>query len=341
MHPYRLSRENRLYFQLVSEAWNGYAVSYFCLLQPIQPLVQIVHLLVFTCFYGLPMMKKSLPFLIVASVFFVLIFLLEHINGRFWLNDFKVYYEASTALLQGKSAYGVHFGLDTGFYKYSPFILLLFTVYCVFSFAVASVIHFVLISLAAVLTILLLQYLVLTYYSSDPEPMTKRRHNTILILALLSISNHLVRELHLGNVNMLLLGLVTLTLFLVSSDKPLWAGMVLALAILVKPYCLILLLPIFLYKKSCVLYSTIASLVLLTVITILPLGWNSFVTLHMQWFAAMQAHSEYLSSSDTLAAQLKHYLIPQASGWLQPAVLLVTVICYLGFLQLSVFSEGK
>jgi hypothetical protein len=331
MHPYRLSRENRLYFQLVSEAWNGYAVSYFCLLQPIQPLVQIVHLLVFTCFYGLPMMKKSLPFLIVASVFFVLIFLLEHINGRFWLNDFKVYYEASTALLQGKSAYGVHFGLDTGFYKYSPFILLLFTVYCVFSFAVASVIHFVLISLAAVLTILLLQYLVLTYYSSDPEPMTKRRHNTILILALLSISNHLVRELHLGNVNMLLLGLVTLTLFLVSSDKPLWAGMVLALAILVKPYCLILLLPIFLYKKSCVLYSTIASLVLLTVITILPLGWNSFVTLHMQWFAAMQAHSEYLSSSDTLAAQLKHYLIPQASGWLQPAVLLVTVICYLGF----------
>ena len=45
---------------------------------------------------------KNKGFVIFSTLFFILSFIIENINGRFWLNDFKVYYLAAQALLEGK-----------------------------------------------------------------------------------------------------------------------------------------------------------------------------------------------------------------------------------------------
>jgi hypothetical protein len=79
-------------------------------------------------------LKPYVPFIVFATVLFAAIFAIEKINERFWLNDFKVYYSAAQALISGEQVYGVPFGLDTGFYKYSPFVAMLFVPYTFFNY---------------------------------------------------------------------------------------------------------------------------------------------------------------------------------------------------------------
>jgi hypothetical protein len=38
-------------------------------------------------------------FTVILGVVALLLFVLEHVNGRFWLNDFRVYYGAGESLL--------------------------------------------------------------------------------------------------------------------------------------------------------------------------------------------------------------------------------------------------
>ncbi|MEI6456446.1 MAG: hypothetical protein WCO93_09170, partial [bacterium] len=71
-------------------------------------------------------------FIVFAFVLFLTAFIFENINGRFWLNDFKVYYMAAKALLTGNQVYDLPFGEPSGYYKYSPFVLFFFFPYCIF-----------------------------------------------------------------------------------------------------------------------------------------------------------------------------------------------------------------
>src|SRR5258705_11453838 len=101
-------------------------------------------------------LKSYLPFILFAAIVFAAIFTIEKINGRFWLNDFKVYYSAAQALISGKQVYGIAFGLDTGFYKYAPFVAMLFVPYTFFAYDTAAIIHFIVVCIATILTIIML-----------------------------------------------------------------------------------------------------------------------------------------------------------------------------------------
>ena len=82
-------------------------------------------------------LRPYLPFILFASIIFAAVFIVEKINGRFWLNDFRVYYSAAQALVNHQQVYGIPFGLQTGFFKYSPFVAILFVPYTFFPFEVA------------------------------------------------------------------------------------------------------------------------------------------------------------------------------------------------------------
>src|ERR1035437_3870896 len=103
--------------------------------------------------------KPTLPWLFILLALFICIAdgLIENLNGRFWLNDFRVYYSAAQQAYTGAKVYGIPFGLDTGFYKYSPFMLLAFMPSVFISYPAASLVHFGLSSILLVLTFLLLQ----------------------------------------------------------------------------------------------------------------------------------------------------------------------------------------
>jgi hypothetical protein len=240
-------------------------------------------------------------FILVTALLFLLMFIMEKINGRFWLNDFKVFYSAADALINNKKVYGIPFGLETGFYKYSPFTLLIFAPFTFFDYEVAAIIYFFLYS-ACIISCLLLITKIISGYFFD------YKYSSWLIYIVLIFSfNHIVRELHLGNTNMLLLFLLSLSLKYSLEEKYISAGLLLALVVLTKPYFLICLLPLILFKKFKTITYCLLSIVGCIFISIFYSGFTDGLNLYTDWISAMKEHSNYLTSFQTIFALLKIY----------------------------------
>ena len=144
---------------------------------------------------------------IVFAAVAMLLFVLEHVNGRFWLNDFRVYYGAGEALLNGDPIYGVAHGLDTGIFKYAPALALFYALFALLPYGVAASIQYALI--------------VLAFLDGSRRIDRLLRENLFngrtsnywpLFLTGLVCVVHLHRELHLGNINMQLLWLLVVGL---------------------------------------------------------------------------------------------------------------------------------
>ena len=274
-------------------------------------------------------MKENRAFILFSLILFIAIFTIENINQRFWLNDFKVYYSAAEALRNGGTVYGQSFGLSTGFYKYSPFILLCFIPSTLFTFAIAGSIHFFLIGLWLVLSLLMLQ----SIFKQNNVIFQNYRGNLIMSLSLICILNHLVRELHLGNVNMLIVFLLCACLYFDFKNKTALSGLSFALALLIKPYLIVIALPMVLHKK----YKTLAICALFCaaafIIFTFIYGINFSTHLHLDWLKAMMDHSGYLQSAHTIPAILNtwgiHFIQQSQQLYLLLFVLIIYVLFYL------------
>ncbi|MBK6831834.1 MAG: DUF2029 domain-containing protein [Flavobacteriales bacterium] len=102
-------------------------------------------------------------FSIIVLVVALILVVLEVINGRFWLNDFRVYHEAANALLGGEELYGVAHGLDSGYFKYAPFMAMLCVPLAILPFSIAAGIQYALIVCAFIGSALLADRLVRTH----------------------------------------------------------------------------------------------------------------------------------------------------------------------------------
>jgi glycosyl transferase family 87 len=181
------------------------------------------------------------------SVFFaicMIFMMLEIINDRFWLSDFEVYYKAASRLMDGVTLYRHS---DDGHYifKYSPASALFFIPFTVFSFDTAKVVYWVFLSLVMVTGYVLL------IKNIDPEIFRKdvKKANRIILLLIPITAIHFLRELHLGQVNHLLLFIYILILVSYSNRKKGIAGLLLAASFYIKPFSLIFI-PYFIYKKD-------------------------------------------------------------------------------------------
>lgn len=213
-------------------------------------------------------------------------------NGKFWLNDFKVFYQACNAFLNNDPVYGVSFGLETGFYKYSPFTLLLFIPYQTLSYFVASIIHVCCITLAT--------WFVFRGTSLLWEQKQRIRWGGLL-LVLLMIIVQLTREIHLGNVNMILVALLLLMLHLFYRKQIFLASLIWSVVVLTKPYFLLLGWPFLLQKEFRFLLYSICNVGLLIGLSMLAIGSNA-PTMYQDWISAMTSHSGYLESHQTIFA---------------------------------------
>ncbi len=247
--------------------------------------------------------KANQYFILIGLLFFILMFLVEKNNGRFWLNDFKVMYLAAEALLNNEAVYDTAFGLSTGFYKYSPFTLLFFVPFTTLEYETAAYLDFAIISVCTMVLIIQLEQLISRYILINKKP-----HFIALVLILLTGVVHLVRELHLGNTNIILLLTLTYSLKSALDEKPLKSGALMAIVILTKPYFAICLLPFWLFKQRKAFWYTLASIIVFAGSSILLLGISDGIALYKSWFSAMMAHSTYLESTNTLFSLLNHYL---------------------------------
>jgi hypothetical protein len=220
----------------------------------------------------------------------VLYLFLLFVNQRFQLSDFNVYYGAADALMNGEQVYGKSFGLSSGFYKYSPEILVPFLPLALLKYDVAAV-FFYLINTGIIL--LLLKEFKQTFFKSYEWG---REVWFFLIVAVLFFGDQLERELFLGNVNALLLLLTLWSVRSIDSKQYAKAGIIYAVVLCFKIHFLILL-PYFILKREwkVLLYTVLglmgAALVLFVCVP------NRFIVLHSQWLKAVQAHNVQLDQS--------------------------------------------
>jgi len=190
--------------------------------------------------------KKYLNgFTIMVILICLITLILNKINGRFQLGDFKVYYTAAVNLITGKPVYLVSFYTGSGFYKYSPATLLLFVPYTIFNFNTAAVIHFTLLGATYIYTFFIIGKLIRVWFSKSGIDHLNR----LLSVSFVCILLHFTREMYLGNINIILLMLMCLSLMKLLQEEDRWSGFFMGLAVLAKPYLLLLMIPLVLRKK--------------------------------------------------------------------------------------------
>ncbi|MFY8078532.1 MAG: glycosyltransferase family 87 protein [Flavobacteriales bacterium] len=230
--------------------------------------------------------KGARWFALLPVLYLVLLF----INHRFQLSDFNVYYGAADALMNGEQVYGKAFGLSSGFYKYSPEILVPFLPFALLKYDVAAVL-FYLINTGIIL--LLLNEFKQTFFKSYEWG---KEVWFFLIAAVLFFGDQLERELFLGNVNALLLLLTLWAVRSIENKQHARAGLIYAVVLCFKIHFLILL-PYFILKKEwkVLFYTTVGIIgMAITLFICVP---NRFVVLHSQWLKAVQAHNVQLDHS--------------------------------------------
>jgi hypothetical protein len=276
--------------------------------------------------------QKNKGFIVFASIFFISIFILENINHRFWLNDFKVYYLAAKSLLLGKQVYGLPFGLDTGLYKYSPFTLLTFTPFCLFSYYTASCIHYVILFFSTVASIIVIQKIISSYIFNTPTT----NKNVLLSISIACIIRHIFRELQMGNVNVILVFLISLGLLLNLKSKNSLSGIFIGLAIMIKPYFILLMLPLLFNKKIKTVLSAGLTIIFCLIFPLLLLGITKGIDLHKSWLISMFNHNTYITSNDTLVSLINYYFNTSLPNSFQYYIIISVLIIYsISFFQLK------
>jgi hypothetical protein len=89
--------------------------------------------------------RSSTPFAWFTCIFAVLAiayYVLETVNGRNQMADFRVYYDACQHFLDGSQVYGQAYGVSSGFYKYSPFAVIPFIPLALLPYGLASIIYY-------------------------------------------------------------------------------------------------------------------------------------------------------------------------------------------------------
>lgn len=244
------------------------------------------------------MLRSLRPFYILATLLVLAALVLEQINGRFWMNDFRVYYMAATNLRHGLPIYDVVFGEDTGLYKYLPFPLYFFIPFTFLSFKVAATIHWLLMGALLIACFAAMERAVQRLEGPVPKPALRS------VLGLLCIAVLLVRELHLGNINLGLIFLVIWGVERILAGKERVAGLALGIAWLIKPYLLLMVVPLVIRREWKVLGTALAGMaagLLLPMMVEGPTDWRAMLG---EWAQAVLRHNLTIESPDRITAIL-------------------------------------
>lgn len=242
--------------------------------------------------------RRLLPFYVVVALLIVASLALEFANGRFWVNDFRVYYMAADNMRHGLSVYGEVFGEDTGLYKYAPVVLYFFQPYTFLPFQVAGVLQVLVIGVLLMACFAVIERSLGRLLPSLPRPVLRAT------LGLLCIAVLLTRELHMGNINMGLVLLAVLGVERLLAGKHVQAGLALGVVWLIKPYLLLMLVPLVVRREWKVL-RTAGAVMLAGLLLPLPMeGPHQWWELLREWGHSMLYHTQVMDSPDRIGAIL-------------------------------------
>lgn len=238
--------------------------------------------------------RSHLLFYFFISLFLGLFLAVETRNGRLWTNDFLVYYSAINDFFSGNNPYTSNYGLETGYFKYPPFTLYLFGYNYWLPFNIAKIIHLLLSSLALFYSIPVLANII-----RQAKGISKK-YTWTLYLCFFTIVIHIVREFHMGNVNLLLLGLFTFGLSHLKSNI-IWRTVISwSIMIIIKPIMVLILLPLLFFSHWRHLFYIGLCGIFFFLFPLIHLGWDANITLWTNWFTAISEHGEYIVSYNSL-----------------------------------------
>jgi len=263
-------------------------------------------------FLGIVKQRPYVIFAVFSLLFIALMTFVEIKNGKFWTNDLYVYYGAVKDYFNGVSPYEHAYRLNSGLFKYPPPVLYLFTPLLGFPYFAAQLVHVVFSWLGLTISLILLHKL--TFY-----PVLKKvKKIGILWGSFALIALHVVREFHMGNINLQLLLLLSVGFIFIQHQKVVLATVCFTLVILFKPFFVILLFP-FLFNEL-KFFLRVCSLGLgISLITFLFTGMD----LWQQWAAAVLRHGDYQVNHDSAGAIVKQYFGFDGEG----AVAILVLFC--------------
>ncbi|MDX5423158.1 MAG: DUF2029 domain-containing protein [Hymenobacteraceae bacterium] len=222
----------------------------------------------------------------------------EIINERFWMHDLEVYYRTAARMLEGKELYRIQ---EDGHYvyKYSPTAAVYFVPLSLLPFSLAKVVYWALLTAIAAAVLQLLYKM-----AAGSAPGILTRNSNFLLLAFLAVGAHIHREWHLGQVNLVLLGVYVLFIRALQQEKGLFAGLLLGASLFLKPFGLIFYPYLLLKKQYKALFTSLAGVVLLG---LLPMvfypSWPVYLQLNQSWLAELAIE---LSAKQNLLADANH-----------------------------------
>ncbi|WP_338637690.1 glycosyltransferase family 87 protein [Spirobacillus cienkowskii] len=223
---------------------------------------------------------KLLFFFVIFTIFFIL---LEINNNRYWQSDFEVYYNSANRFLNSQLLYRPG---EDGFYryKYSPVASLLFIPFALVPFEIAKIFYSFFISLLMYLNLIISIKLFKSYTKNS---ISKYHLFYIVFFIVLSMFSHYFRELHLGQVNILILFLILYSL-IVNNKNTLLSSVLIALSGFIKPYFLIFIL-YFIFEKQFkqVLYIVFSSIVLFFT-PLFNYNFNNLMTNYYYWYLELK-----------------------------------------------------
>lgn len=162
------------------------------------------------------------------------------VNHRFGVVDFEVYYKAALRISNGENLYRMGEIADGGDghfrYKYAPTAAVFFIPFTFFPFWLAGILYWIFLSFLVVHSIHLLIRKAFPRY----QPIPAHRLPLIPFIAALCVGVHIEFEIHLGQVNLLLLyGYLWIIIWYISGYNRFFIAFVWAATLFVKPYGLI------------------------------------------------------------------------------------------------------
>jgi hypothetical protein len=275
-------------------------------------------------------------FTLLVAIACLLTFVLNTINGRFLLGDFRVYYTAAANFFSGGPVYLVSFYTGSGFYKYSPLTLYFFLPYIWFNFKIAAIIHFCILGTAYWYLFVVMRNMMHDYF------LIRRGKYDLWLLSLsfCCIAIHLTRELYLGNINIILLMSCCLAIRNFLSGKEVQGGILLGIVILTKPYLLILLLPLVLRKKWKALAWSGLTITGGLIIPFLYPGPLRSIGMYGDWIKTIRLHSGDFPGMTSLG-YLFRQLFPLWPDWASLLVFLTVMFMVTIFISNNLHREKQ
>lgn len=226
--------------------------------------------------------------------------------------DFEVYWIAGSRAIAAQPLYRA----DDGHFqfKYLPAFALLVSPLATVPLPLAKALWF---GGSAVLMVVLL------WLSLLAIPEIKRPPVWLLVLTFLAMAKFYAHELVLGQVNLLFGVLVVLAIVWMRNGREIPAGLLLALAVVVKPYAAIFVPWLVTRRRRSAFLAMFAGLLVLLALPIVPYGWDGNLGLLADWWHTVTSTTAgNLKNADnvSLSAMFTKWLGPGSPAPLLAAV---------------------